>query len=357
MKIIDRYLLLQLVSPFLFVVLAFLLIMLPALLFNLTDLIVKAGAPFNDVAKLLVYNLPYLVVLALPVAYLFSTLLVIGRMTNDFEIIAIRSSGISLKRLVVPILLGSLGVSACAFAINELVVPYASKQIDATIQDLAKKLSKPPIKANTFFQGTDNRYFYIKQIDRDGTMRNVFIFDKTQDGLPQVIEAETAHWIGNVWQLEFGNDYRYDRDGYLDTQTSFQTMDISFSLNAASLIPPGLNAQEMSTAQLQSQIKDMQKSGGDTHTQEVALYKKWSVPLASFCAALIAAPLGLIFSRMGGYVGVAFSIILVFVYYVTLQITEALGNYGKIPPFFGAWTSDLLFFAVGSVLIWRMDRR
>jgi lipopolysaccharide export system permease protein len=357
MKIFDRYILLELVVPFLFGVFAFLIIMLPALMFNLTDLIVKAGAPMGAVGKLFVYNLPYLTVLAFPVAFLFSVLLGIGRMTRDFEIIALRSAGVSLKRIIVPIMITSLFVSAAAFAVNEGVVPYANKQINLTIQDLTKNLAKPPIKENTFFQGTDNRYFYVKEIDKQGIMKSVFIFDKTKEGLPQVIQAERARWIGNIWRLEFGNNYKYDRDGFIEHEIAFKTMDIQLSLSSASFIPQGLNAQEMSTQQLSQQITDLKKSGGPTHQVEVQLYKKWAVPLASFFAALIAAPLGLIFSRMGGYVGVAFSIILIFVYYVTLQITEALGNYGQIPPFFGAWTSNIVFCLVGGFMVWRMDKR
>lgn len=358
LKILDRYLLLQLISPFFFVVLAFLIIMVPTLLFTLTDLIVKAGAPIGAVGKLFLFNLPFFIVLAFPVASLFATLLVIGRMTNDFEIIAMRSAGISMKRIVVPILGASVLVSMASFALNEGVVPYANKQINSTIQHLVKNLNRPPIKENTFFQGTNNRYFYVKEIDKKtGLMRHVFIFDKTKDGLPQVIQAEQARWVGSIWRLEFGNNYRYDREGYIDYEVSFKTMDIQLTLDASSFIPQGLNAQEASSQQLMKNLGDLQKSGGPTHQIEVQLYKKWAIPLAPFCAVLIAAPLGLIFSRMGGYVGVAFSIILVFIYYVTLQITEALGNYGQIPPFFGAWTSNLLFLGIGAVLLWRMDRR
>jgi lipopolysaccharide export system permease protein len=357
MKIIDRYILLELVVPFTFGVAAFLIVMVPLLVFPLTDLIVKAGAPIQSVLKLFFYNLPYFVVLAFPVAFLFATLLAIGRMSKDFEIIAMRSAGLSMKRLITPILLTALALSGLAFVLNEEVVPFASRQIDQTIQSMAKNLARPPIMADTFFQGTDNRYFYVKEIEKDGLMKGIFIFDKTKEGLPQVIEAEQARWIGNIWQLEFGNDYHYSQDGYIDYAIGFKSMAISITLNTASLIPPGLNAQEMTTQQLSKQVADLQKSGGASHEVEVQLYKKWSLPLASFFAALIAAPLGLIFSRMGGYVGVAFSIILVFVYYVTMQITEELGKFGQLPPFLAAWAANLLFLVVGSVLIWRMDRR
>ncbi|MDB5095837.1 MAG: permease YjgP/YjgQ family protein [Cyanobacteria bacterium RYN_339] len=357
MKILDQYILKELVSPFIFGILGFLIVMLPALMFNLTDLIIRAGASVQSVGKLLMFNLPYLTVLAFPVAFLFATLLAIGRMSKDFEIIAMRSAGVSMKRIITPIMITSFFVSAAAFAVNEFVVPMANKRINQTIQEIVKNLSKPAIKENTFFQGTEGRWFYVKEVRKNGLMKDIFIFDKTKEGLPQVIQADQAHWIGNVWRLEFGTNYKYDRDGYIDYEVAFKTMDIQLTLNTADLIPEGLNAQEMSTKQLSGQLSDLKKTGGPTNQVEVQLYKKWALPLASFFAALIAAPLGLIFSRMGGYVGVAFSIILVFVYYVTLQISEALGNFGKIPPFFGAWTSNLVFLVVGCVLIWRMDRR
>lgn len=356
-KILDRYIVLELVGPFVFIVMGFLIVMLPTILLQLTDLIVKSGASIQAVSTIFFFKLPYFVVLAFPVAYLFATLLAIGRMTKDFEIIAMRSMGTSLRRIIVPIMIGSLVVSAGALAINELVVPFANKKINATIQEMVKNLSRPPIKENTFFQGTDNRYFYVKEVGKDGVMKDVFIFDKTKDGLPQVIQAEQARWVGNVYRLEFGTNYKYDRDGFIEYEVAFKTMDIQLSLNVTNLLPPGLESSELSSQQLMGQLGDLRKTGGPTNKLEVDLYKKWAIPLATFCAALIAAPLGMMFSRMGGYVGVAFSIILVFIWYVTQQITEAAGNFGYIPPFFAAWTGNMIFVVVGSVLLWRLDRR
>lgn len=356
LRILDRYLLAELIPPFLFGVMGFIIVMLPTFLFALTDLIVRAGASPASVGMLLVYNLPYIIVLGLPVAYLFGTTLAIGRMTRDFEIIAMRSAGVSLKRIIAPLLAGSLVVSAAAFVVSELVVPEANHRINLTIQDLAKNLAKPPIKANTFFQGTEGRHFYIREVKPSGYMQGVFVFDKSKDGLPQVINAESARWIGSIWRLSFGHNYAYDRDGYLSRTISFKHMDLALKLNATDLIPDGLSVQEMSTKQMNKQLSDLQRSGAPTHKLEVALYKKWAVPLASFFAALIAAPLGLMFSRYGAFMGVGLSIMLVFVYYVTMQITEALGNFGRIPPFLGAWTSNILFLLVGAALVWRMDK-
>lgn len=91
--------------------------------------------------------------------------------------------------------------------------------------------------------------------------------------------------------------------------------------------------------------------------REVSRMMRYSTPLAPLFAALIAAPLGMMFARKGAYAGVGISIILVFLYYVLTQMFHALGNHGAVPPLFAAWTPNILFGAVGAVLIWLADRR
>lgn len=357
LKILDRYLLRELVAPFLFCVTLVFLLLVPTLLFNLTDLMVKTGASVSTIGKLMLYNVPTIFVMAFPVSFLAAALLSIGRMSRDFEIIAMRAMGLGLRRIIRPIIFASLVVSGLAFAINEGLVPPAKAKLKTTIQEMLKGLQKPPIRPNTFFQGTNNRHFYIQEVSPQGVMKGVFIFDKTKDGFPQVIQAEQARWIGNVWRLEFGTNYRYDREGFITTEVAFKTMDIAISLDATNLLPSGLDLDELSTQQLSSQLKDLQKAGGAaSNMTELRLHKKFAFPLASFFAALLAAPLGLMFSRMGGYIGVAFTIILVFLYYVTMQIAEALAKFGHIPGFAGAWASNLIFLLVGGILLWRMDR-
>lgn len=90
---------------------------------------------------------------------------------------------------------------------------------------------------------------------------------------------------------------------------------------------------------------------------EVASMMRYSTPLAPLFAALIAAPLGMMFARKGAYAGVGISIILVFLYYVLTQMFHALGNHGAVPPFIAVWTPNFLFGSIGAVLIWLADRR
>ncbi len=363
MRILDRYVMGEMLRPFLFGVLAFILIMLSVTLSQFTDLIFSAGAPVGSVVQLLLFTLPSLVVLTFPVAYLFASLLGIGRMTKDFEIIALRGSGVSFKRIIAPILAGAVVVSIGNFVFNEQVVPWSNKQVSRVKQELATSISKPLIKPNIFFKGTENRYFYVKDVDGvTGLMRDIFVLDQTQAGPPQVITSKRARWInsgnGNsVWQLEEGAVHKYNETGFVDHEIKFSTLNIQFSLNNSSYFGGDMNPSEQNSSELSKQIDGLKKSGVDTHSQEVALLMKYSVPLATFFAALIAAPLGMIFSRMGAYIGVALSIILVFLYYVIMQTFQAMGNAGVVPPLMAAWTQNILFGVIGIALLWRVDRR
>jgi lipopolysaccharide export system permease protein len=366
MRILDRYVIGEMFRPFFFGVLGFVVIALSAALSQFTDLIFSAGAPTGEVIQLLLYTLPSIIVLTFPVAYLFASLLGIGRMTKDFEIIALRGSGVSFKRIIIPIMVGSILVSVGNFLFNEQIVPFANKQANRIKRELAFSVSKPLIKPNVFFKGTENRFFYVKDVDNTtGLMRDIFILDETQSGPPQVITAKQAHWInlgnGNsIWQLSDGSVHKYNEAGYVDHEIKYGTLNIQFSLtgpNGSFFSDDDMDPASQNSKDLQNKFKNVKKVGGDTHALEVALLMKYSVPLATFFAALIAAPLGMIFSRMGAYIGVALSIILVFVYYVLMQTFQAMGNAGVVPPFVAAWTQNILFGAIGAFLLWRVDRR
>ncbi|MBI6547077.1 MAG: LptF/LptG family permease, partial [Cyanobacteria bacterium NC_groundwater_1444_Ag_S-0.65um_54_12] len=313
------------------------------------------------VLLLLLYTLPSVVVLAFPVAYLFSSLLGIGRMTRDLEITALRSSGISVKRILMPILAGAALVSVANFFFNDWVVPWSSQRIREIKTDLMKISLRPIVRPNVFFQGTAGRHFYVKAVDpRTGTMNDIFILDQSRPGLPQVITARTGRWISSspsgIWRLFAGSVHKYGDDGFVEHEIHFKDLNIQFQMQSpylgSDLDPAALNVNS-----LNKQIGALKKSGGTTHKLEVAYHMKFSVPLATFAAALIAAPLGMLFSRLGPYIGVALSVILVFLYYTAMQTFQAMGQGGYLHPLLAAWLQNVIFGITGIVLLGRVDRR
>jgi lipopolysaccharide export system permease protein len=360
-RTIDRYVMGELFRPFFVGVLGFIILMLSFSLSSFTDIIFSAGAPAGPVLMLLLYTLPSVVVLAFPVSYLFSSLLGIGRMSRDFEITALRASGISVRRILAPILFGAALVSLANFLFNDRVVPWSNQQIKQIKADLMRASLRPIIRPNVFFQGTENRHFYVKAVDPvTGQMTDIFILDQSRPGVPQVITAHHGRWLSGttsgIWVLTDGSVHKYDDSGHVEHEIRFKTLNIQFKMEnpylGGDLDPASMNANN-----LNKQIGQLKKSGGDTHQLEVAYHMKYSVPLATFAAALISAPLGMLFSRLGPYIGVALSVILVFLYYTMMQTFQAMGQAGYLHPILAAWLQNIIFGVLGLILLSRVDRR
>jgi len=358
MLLIDRYIILELVRPFLLGVLGFVVIMLANTLYLYAELIVHSGVSVNVVAQLLAYNLPAIIVVTFPVAYLFSTLLAIGRLSKDSEVTAMRSVGVSFRRILMPLLGVSLVVSYAAFWINDEVVPWANRKTVDLVREMVLHQGRPVIKENIFFKGAkENRYFYVRQVDRrNNQMYDVFIFDKRTGGQTVTIAAE-ARWVGEAWNLRQGVVSHYDEWGSLAREEAFGEMSVQVALNPDAFFAAGERSpQEKSSAELASEIETLRGGGTDTKSMEVDYHMKFSLPLATFFSAMLAAPLGAQFSRMGGYIGVVFSIILVFIYNVVMSVARSMGNNGVVDPVTGAWIQNYLFGVVGAYLLWRIDR-
>jgi lipopolysaccharide export system permease protein len=358
MKIMDRYILAELLRPFLLGVAGFVVIMLANTLYLYAELIVHSGVAVNVVALLLLYNLPAIIVVTFPVAYLFSTLLAIGRLSKDSEVTALRSVGVSFRRMLMPILFGSMVVSYAAFLINDEVVPWANRKTVDLVREMVLHQGTPQIKENIFFKGTkENRYFYVRQVDRrNNEMYDVFIFDKRTE-TQQVIIAQEAHWVGESWKMRNGVLSRYNKDGTVGEESAFREMSVKVSVDPDAFFKAGERSpQEKKSTELKAEIEALRGGGADVKSMEVDYHMKFSLPFATFFSALLAAPLGAKFSRMGGYIGVVFSIILVFIYYVVMSIARSMGNNGVLDPLTGAWIQNYLFGVVGAVLLWRIDR-
>ncbi|MBM3273660.1 MAG: LptF/LptG family permease, partial [Candidatus Sericytochromatia bacterium] len=296
------------------------------------------------------------------VAAVFSSLLGIGRMSRDMEITALRSSGVSVKRVLTPILAGAALVSLANFFFNDRIVPWSNQQIKIIKSELMRASLRPIIRPNVFFKGTEGRHFYVKAVDpRNGVMTDIFILDQTRPGgLPQVITAREGRWVSvpnaGIWVLKDGAVHKYMDEGFVEHEIRFKTLQIQFKMENP-FLGGDLDPAEMNANQLNGKVADLKKAGADTHQLEVALHTKYSVPLATFAAALISAPLGMIFSRLGPYIGVALSVILVFLYYTAMQTFQAMGQAGFLHPVLAAWLQNIIFGIVGFFLLTRVDKR
>jgi LPS export ABC transporter permease LptF len=367
LKLVDRYLLREMALPFILAVVGFLVFILLLLLGQFSNLLVNRVLDPGALALLLLYKTPYFLVWALPIATLFAVFLALGRLGHDREVIALQAAGISPRRLIAPLIVVGLLLSAVDFWMSNTLAPWGNREfLKLYLEQLYGGQRTPQIRDNAFFKGADERFFYVRRYDPDtSTLQDVLIYDFTgqlaldaeNDRLPKVITARTAAWEGDVWRLQDGTLYAFDDEGRLRYSSRFEAMDIRVGGTIQKLVFEQRTPSEMSLQELAERIRAFRAIGRAPDALLVEYHLKMAIPLASLVFALFGAPLSLLIGPRGRALGVILSVLLVLLYQGVLFWTaQILGNRGDLPPAAGAWLPNALFGLIGLILFLRADR-
>jgi lipopolysaccharide export system permease protein len=364
MKLLDRYLLRELVGPFLFGVGVVLMLFEGSVIFQVLNTLDQRVSLWG-LARVLLFKVPYLLVWSAPVATLFASAFAINRLGRDNEITCIRGAGVSVRRICLPIATVGLLVSIAAFIANERLVPWAERQANATMRRMAIAQAIPQIQPNVFFNSEDY-WFYIGSVQKIGTrdvaVEKVLIYHLPQDdSLPELITAKRGRSRGLVWEFDDGWKVVFDRDGSISTQFRFQKEPLELNLEHAvqDFWVNQRTAQEMTLSELRRQMDQLggMSSYSSSAIRDFALdyHLRFSIPLSCLIFALLAAPLALRFARGGSFWGILLSIVLGFVYYNIIFFAKVVGSNGAIPPVVAGWSQTVIFGVLAVVLILREE--
>ena len=356
MKILDRYLVREMMGPFMVGVIGFILVLAVDLLFTMADLIINKGVPFWAVLKLMVYKMPSLLVLTFPVSTLFGTAMALGRISKDNEMIALRTSGVSIFRIARPILIVGLLVSLVSFFTNEKIVPHANYVSNNIIRQIIYKQPLPEVKENVFFKDAHNRYYYARRVNlKTKAMENLMVYELTDEKYPRVILADSASFTGRIWELKNGVVHRYDQKGYLNYEAAFAGMNLNISDDILNFTQQK-NYTDMDRKELTEMINVMGKGGANTKELLTELYMRYSVPLTCFVFALVGIPFSLSSPRSGQTWGVVVTIVFMFTFYVFASVFRSLGRGGLVIPQLAAFTPQISFMLIGFAMLYYEGR-
>lgn len=357
-KILDRYIVREVMSFMALAVAALTIMLIMQTLFELMDMLINKKVAWPYIAKLLAYRLPAFLVVTFPVSLLASSELAIGNLSTNGEITAMRAGGISLRRIMIPFIIAALAVSILAFVINDYIVPEANHISQNIIREIVLKKGPPEIKRNVFFRDAENRYFYINRLDEKSMiMQDIMVYEMTREKFPRTITAKTGKWVVDTWKLENGTIYNYDEDGKITYEMSFETLDIIVKEDLQKFFKDQRTPQEMSSKELRQQIDILQQAGADTKNFEVDLYMKYSIPLSGLIFVLLGVPLGLRVKRGSKATGVILSIVLVLLYYILLSATRSLGRGDMLNPNLAAWIPNMVFGILGGIIIFGAEKK
>jgi lipopolysaccharide export system permease protein len=357
-RIVDRYILRELLVPFGLGIAIFTSILLIVRILKLVELVVNRGVPLLQILRLFSYILPAFLEVTVPMALLLAILVAFGRLSSDSEIIALRATGVSLYRLMVPVGILACVVAVLTFGLSAYARPWGNGLLREGLYEMVKNRVSAGIKAKVFNDEFAGLVIYIDRIEPPGTqLYDILISDTRDPKLHNTVYARSGTVVSPegsdtlTLRLADGGIYSTSAkdDGYQATR--FTTYDITLDLDLAldELRSKPKEASEMTIAELRRAVAEREKLGEPSWTERVELQRKLSIPFACLVFAALGVPLGIQPSRAVHSRGFSVSLVLIFAYYLLMTLGQNLGERGALPASVAVWLPNvaLSIVAVG----------
>jgi LPS export ABC transporter permease LptG/LPS export ABC transporter permease LptF len=369
--ILDDYVLRSFVSYLLLILSSLLVLFLVFTYFELLSDIVRKKIPLLTQLEYLLNFVPSVLYQVTPLAVLLTVLVMFGLMQKSNEITAMKATGVSIYRTVIPILIIATTLAGGLFVLDQWYLPYANKRVE-TLRNMIK--GKP---AQTYLRpdrkwifgeskkrsdgSVENRkIYYYEAFDPDrNTFGSVSVFELNPRSFQMVkrVYAARARWAEHLskWTFENGWQRTWSNSQGTDPREDLRKFDVSTfaELNE----PPTyfkkevLQSSEMNYDELRRYIYDLQQGGFDVVRLRVQLQKKIAFPLITLVMAVLAVPFALSGGRRGALSGVVVALVIGVTYVLTSSLFEAMGNVSQLPPLIAAWSPDLIFGLAGGYMI------
>ncbi len=373
--ILDEYIMRAFSSNFVFVLATFWVLFTIFTFFELIGDIIRNRTPLVTVGDYLLNLTPFVLYNVTPLCVLVAVLITFGALSRSSEITAMKAAGVSLYRIVTPVLVLAAIVAVALFAFDEFYLPTANRRQEALRSVIKGKpaqtflrpdrswISGQTVPVRLDAKGTAAtpepvRIFYYQFFDPDRNVfanLTVFEFDPATFALRRRIFASSARWDGRVSQWIFEN-------GWTRTFSNESVVAYTpYTLTTFSQIreQPGYfkkedrQSQEMNFGELSRYINDLKQSGFDTKKLSVQLDVKLAYPAITLVMAMLALPFAFTTGKRGGVAGFAAAILIAVLYSGTSRLFEAMGNVNTLPPLLAAWSPDVLFALAGTYLLLR----
>ena len=360
MKLLDRYLLEELLPPFLVGVLTVLALILGDQLYQVMRLVLSKGVEPGLVLQMLLFKLPEALVLAFPLSAILGVSLAVNRLAREGELAAMRIGGFGLRRILTTILLFGCGVTVVDFTINDRIAPEANYAFRNRQGNLLWQNPALLLRARTFFKPSDEKdtYIYIGAMDdQTQELRDVLIFQNLRSDFPYALIARTATYRDGIWYLRDVIEHRWHTNGVLVREANDQRAELNLKqiMDDRGGWMPNRDAASQTLAELKQQM-DLYERNQIPIRRDLRFeyYKRFSVPVGCLVLTLLAAVLGIRASRTGSYAGLLIAVVLAFFYFLSRAWFHQLGHNGLLSPLLAAWAQNFLFGGGGLLLLRRL---
>jgi lipopolysaccharide export system permease protein len=363
MRLHDRYLFRELLTPLAFCLVGFLVFCFAFLIFNQMGTIQEQQLSLWDVMAYCAVSLPGILVQLLPILLLLSMLYALTLHARHNELTALRAAGVSLMRLCAPYFAVGLLATGTYFALNEFAVPYCNQQVEQILGGHLKKEAAAkgiPQGTKGFFNARSHRYWQFADYDEQTTrMQNVTVKWAASSGAVRVLRAEAAARTNGVWTFFNAQTFMASEQSQTTLTNILAMPEFDETPDQVRLLLKFSNKQTLhgsvnADIPLAELWEFMRNNPGlnasDSHAWETKFHERLAMPWTCLVVVLVAIPFGAQSGRRNLFFGVAGSIFIGFLYFVIQRVSLAFGMNGQLPGWLAAWLPNLVF-AIGGLLL------
>ncbi len=359
MTILTRYLLREVTKIFLIILLAFVMVYVVVDFFERIDNFIEAGAKLHYMFIYILFKLPLVVDQMTPVAVLMATIISLGLLARENEIIALKASGVSSFQVITPIIILAFFISLASFINSESIVPHANRRVNAIWKrHVQREAPKFVSKYESLWYKGENAIYNIRTFDvATETLFGVVINEfETDFRTKQRIHAKRAVWKEGRWVFFDGTIKKRQGDGTYEVST-FSEMTLLLPETPEDFKKGVKPSDEMGFRELRRYAKKIEREGYSARTYRVDMHVKLAFPCICLIMSLVGASLALRKERGRGVaagIGIGFAIVAL--YLVSFELFKTLGYTGILSPFVAAWASNILFGTIGVSLLLYTNR-
>src|SRR5215210_7968599 len=366
---LNRYIVTEILGPLALGFLVYTFILLIRFLFGSAEMIIRRGLPVSIVGKLLLLTLPNIVVLTLPMSLLFGTLIAVGRLSSDSELIAMRACGVSLLTLYRPILLLSGALTLLNAALMVYMLPWGNHSLQELRLEIATQTVSQQVEPRVFYEEWEGKVVYVFEVP-PGSKRWKGVFLAEAVPASENNQITIADWgeilvdkAGERVVLRLYNAVRHKVD--LNAPDRYEisrhkrldlVLEDQFTSGQKAKLSVSKGIRELTLQELRDVLDDPSAIPEQRNLARVEIHKKFAIPVACMVFGLFALPLGINNRRGGKASGFALSIGVLILYYVLLSNGEEAARYGRIPAWLAMWSPNILLATAGLFLLVRRNR-
>jgi len=357
MRIIHRYIIKEFLTAFFLAFFIMTLVMALGNIVRFVELIITKGVPTVIIIQLLAYTIPYLLPYIIPISIMAGLLLSLGRLSSDNEIIAIRASGMHMKKIILPFIVLGIIFSLFSVIINYQIIPHAHFKVREIMYKIGKENPTASLEAGTF-NSFGKFIIFVYHIDGN-KFRHIRIYEPQEEGKPpRTIIAKRGEFISlpdeNILKLKL-IDGTFDEINPSNPNTYYK---VNFHVNYKTIMfngggntkKIGKKSKDMTYRELKDRIKELRKQQINDDPVSTELHSKLALSFSSLVFFLLGAPLGVITRRREKSANITLAIIIVGIYFILSLAVKGLCIEGNLAPSSGTWIPNIIFAIIAIFL-------